>query len=83
MEAIRTLLSTYPDLPFVLIGDSGENDLDVYRQAVREYPGRIRSVYIREVRAEETDRRAAEVRAIAEELRELGIRQGPPPSRPG
>lgn len=76
VEAIRTLLSTYPDLPFVLIGDSGQSDLDIYRQMVREHPGRIQAVYIREVNASESQARAAEVHAIAKELRGLGVRHG-------
>ena len=63
---IRTLLRTYPDLPFVLIGDSGEEDPEIYHQAVVEHPGRIRAVYIRDVTSPERDR---EVHAIAEKLR--------------
>lgn len=82
IEAIRTLLSTYPGLPFVLIGDSGQSDLDIYHQMVREHPGRIRAVYIREVKAGETEARAAEVHAIAGELRGLGVRHGSPPDSP-
>jgi phosphatidate phosphatase APP1 len=66
---IRRLLRTYPELPFVLIGDSGEKDPEIYHQAVREHPGRVRAIYIRDVT---TARRDAEVRAIAEELRGLG-----------
>ena len=66
---IRTLLRTYPDLPFVLIGDSGEKDPEIYHQTVREHPGRIRAVYIRDVTSDERD---AEVRAIASEVRRLG-----------
>jgi phosphatidate phosphatase APP1 len=63
---IRTLLRTYPELPFVLIGDSGEEDPEIYRQAVREHPGRIRMIYVRDVTSAERD---AQVRAIAEEVR--------------
>jgi phosphatidate phosphatase APP1 len=66
---IRRLLSTYEELPFVLIGDSGEEDPEIYLQAVREHPGRIMAVYIREVTSGERD---AEVKAIAEEVRKLG-----------
>lgn len=66
---IRTLLRTYPALPFVLIGDSGQQDPEIYAQTVREHPGRIRAVYIRDVTARE---REAEVRAIAAETRLLG-----------
>jgi len=66
---IRTLLSTYPELPFVLIGDSGQRDPEIYRQVVREHPGRIKAVYVRDVASDERD---AEVRAIAEEVGGLG-----------
>jgi phosphatidate phosphatase APP1 len=67
---IRSLLETYPELPFVLIGDSGEEDPEIYRQAVREHPGRVRAIYIRDVT---TAARDAEVRAIAKEVRALGV----------
>ena len=69
LGVIRRLLETYEDIPFVLIGDSGEEDPEIYLQAVREHPGRIRAVYIRDVTS---SRRDAEVRAIAEEARGLG-----------
>jgi phosphatidate phosphatase APP1 len=63
---IATLLATYPDLPFVLIGDSGEQDAEIYREAAREHPGRILAIYIRDTQLQH---RATAVRAIAEELR--------------
>jgi len=66
---IRRLLSTYEELTFVLIGDSGEEDPEIYLQAVREHPGRIRAVYIRDVTSVERD---AEVKALADEARKLG-----------
>jgi phosphatidate phosphatase APP1 len=66
---IRTLLLTYPDLPFVLIGDSGEEDPEIYLQVVREHPGRISAIYIRDVTS---DARDAEVQAIASASRSLG-----------
>ena len=67
---IRTLLATYPDLPFVLIGDSGERDPEIYRQIVREHPGRIRTIYVRDVTTKERD---AAVHVIAAEVRDLGV----------
>jgi phosphatidate phosphatase APP1 len=70
LGAIRTLLATYPDLPFVLIGDSGERDPEIYRQIVQEYPGRVRAIYIRDVTARERD---AAVHAIAGELNDIGV----------
>jgi phosphatidate phosphatase APP1 len=71
---IRRLLSTYPNLPFVLIGDSGEEDPEIYLQTVREHPGRIRAIYIRDVTSDERD---AEVQAIAREARSLGTEMVP------
>jgi phosphatidate phosphatase APP1 len=73
---IRTLLGTYPDLPFVLIGDSGEEDPEIYSQVVREHPGRVRAVYIRDVTSAERD---AEVKTIAREMRNVGVEMVPVP----
>lgn len=69
-ERACRLLAAYPDLPFVLIGDSGQSDPEVYRRVVREHPGRIRAVYVRDVTAPERDR---EVHAIAEEVEAEGV----------
>lgn len=70
LESIRGLLDTYPELPFVLIGDSGQSDPEIYRDIVREYPGRIEAIYIRDITPGE---RAAAVRNIARELRLSGV----------
>ena len=69
LGVIRDLLNTYGDLPFVLIGDSGEEDPEIYLQTIREHPKRIRAVYIRGVTSAERD---AEVKAVAGEARKLG-----------
>lgn len=49
LENIRHILETFNHLPFVLIGDSGEQDPEIYRIVVEEFPNRIRAVYIRDV----------------------------------
>ncbi|GJE11173.1 hypothetical protein FOHLNKBM_2214 [Methylobacterium longum] len=49
---IRHMLALYRDLPFVLIGDSGQHDPEVYAQIVEENPGRVLAVYIRNVSRE-------------------------------
>ena len=48
-ELIRHMLALYRDLPFILIGDSGQHDPEVYRHVVEEHPGRVLAVYIRNV----------------------------------
>ncbi|WP_375551335.1 phosphatase domain-containing protein [Rhodophyticola porphyridii] len=46
--AIDTILSATPDLPVLLLGDSGQKDAHVYRDAIRRHPGRVRGVALRE-----------------------------------
>ncbi len=55
LDQIDRLLTAYPTLPFVLIGDSGQQDPEIYFEAVRRYPGRIRAIYIRDVSLGERD----------------------------
>lgn len=49
LSQIRQILATYPNLPFVLIGDSGQRDHAIYQQINYEYPGRILAIYLRDV----------------------------------
>jgi phosphatidate phosphatase APP1 len=58
---IGEILDLHPRLPFVLIGDSGEKDPEIYADIVRAYPGRILAVYIREVRLDPGDGRVEKV----------------------
>ena len=60
-ERIREVLDLHPDLSFVLLGDSGERDPEIYADIVREYPDRIIAVYIREVRLDPGDGRVERV----------------------
>ena len=48
-EAIESVLRTYPKLEFILIGDSGERDPEIYSDIVQRFPDRIRAIYIRSV----------------------------------
>ncbi|SET40999.1 App1 family protein [Hymenobacter actinosclerus] len=66
LQEIDNLLLTYPLLPFVLIGDSGQEDANIYREVVRRHPGRILAIYIRDVNRPD---RAALVEQVREELR--------------
>jgi len=68
--AIREIFDTYPELPFLLVGDSGQEDPEIYAEIVRERPGRVKAVYIRNVtpNAERTDR----IRTLAREVEAAG-----------
>lgn len=60
-ERIREVLDLHPDLSFVLLGDSGEHDPQIYADIVREHPDRVLAVYIREVRLDPGDGRVEQV----------------------
>lgn len=47
---INNLLKTYPHLKFILIGDSGEHDPDIYTEIAEDHPDRILAIYLRSVR---------------------------------
>jgi phosphatidate phosphatase APP1 len=70
LHEIDDILSTYPALPFVLCGDSGQEDARIYREVVRRHPGRIRAIYIRDV---QEPVRAALVEPLIAELAVEGV----------
>jgi phosphatidate phosphatase APP1 len=60
LELIRDMLTLYRDLPFVLIGDSGQRDPEIYAQIVHEHPRRVLAIYIRNVSRDPARLRAIE-----------------------
>ena len=64
LDLIRNMLGLYRDLPFVLIGDSGQRDPEVYAQIVHEHPGRVLAIYIRNVSRDPARHRAIEALAL-------------------
>jgi phosphatidate phosphatase APP1 len=46
---IKNIIKTYPNMEFVLIGDAGEHDIDIYLDIVKHFPDRIKAIYIRTV----------------------------------
>jgi phosphatidate phosphatase APP1 len=58
---IREVLDLHPQLRFVLLGDSGERDPEIYADIVATSPERIVAVYIREVRLDPGDGRVEKV----------------------
>jgi phosphatidate phosphatase APP1 len=48
-KEVANILETYPDLRFILIGDSGERDADIYINIARSHPNRIAAIYLQSV----------------------------------
>ena len=71
-DKIREVLETHFELPFILIGDSGQRDPFIYRRAAMEFPGRIKAIYIREVSHQKKLRKLRELTTAMEiELPEI------------
>lgn len=49
LDKARHLLEVFPDLKFILIGDSGQHDAHLYAQLSETFPERVLAVYIRDV----------------------------------
>jgi phosphatidate phosphatase APP1 len=69
-ELIHNMLALYSELPFILIGDSGQHDPEIYRQIVEEHPGRVLAVYIRNVSRD--PRRIREIEDLAKAVAGAG-----------
>jgi phosphatidate phosphatase APP1 len=67
---IARIMDFFPDIPVVLIGDSGEHDPEIFLGIAREFPGRVDTVYIRCVGDDRV--RRERLARIAEEMREAG-----------
>ncbi|MBP6862990.1 MAG: DUF2183 domain-containing protein [Neisseriaceae bacterium] len=48
-EQISTLLQAYPQRRFILVGDSGELDPEIYADMIKAFPQQIDRIYIRDV----------------------------------
>jgi phosphatidate phosphatase APP1 len=64
LDLIRNMLQLYRDLPFVLVGDSGQRDPEIYAQLVRENRGRVLAIYVRNVSRDPARVRAIEALAL-------------------
>ncbi|ASN79669.1 App1 family protein [Deinococcus ficus] len=68
---IEGILTRFPQLPFILVGDSGEKDPEIYAEIVRRHPNRVLAVYIRDVTTDAM--RDQGVLDLAREVRKAGV----------
>ncbi|KAF9572798.1 hypothetical protein EC968_009437 [Mortierella alpina] len=48
-RCIREILTDFPDRKFILVGDSGEIDLEIYTEMAVAHPGQILKIFIRDI----------------------------------
>ncbi|WAQ92510.1 hypothetical protein PtA15_16A418 [Puccinia triticina] len=46
---VESIINRFPNSKFICVGDSGEQDLEMYVSLAQAHPGRIMSIYIRDV----------------------------------
>ncbi len=66
LAAIRQIMELYDPLPFILLGDSSQQDPEIYHELVNLYPHRILAIFIRNVNRE--PERLEAIEALAREV---------------
>jgi phosphatidate phosphatase APP1 len=73
-KEITQILEAYPELKFVLIGDSGQEDPKIYREVVKQFPDRVLAIYIRDVQLPDREKIAIDVsKSLLEDKVEMVI----------
>lgn len=60
-DKIRHLMEIFKELPFILIGDSGQKDAFIYSEVISEFPERIIAAYIRDVSQKRKDEKILQI----------------------
>ena len=75
LARVQELMDLYPERRFLLIGDTGQHDAEIYRDAVRNLAGQgrtdqVAAVYLRDVSPEDRD---ANVQDILDDIESHGV----------
>ena len=70
LAQIQLLLEFYPEMPFILIGDSGQHDPEIYLEVIRMHGTRIKAAFLRDVTPDLRDQGVA---AIIGQAKALGV----------
>ena len=72
ISKISSILDSYPQRQFVMVGDTGERDPEVYGEICRMYPHQIQKVFLRDVTSDLSDEIVASMNR-KNEKRKTGI----------
>jgi phosphatidate phosphatase APP1 len=72
VDKIKELFEFYPNRDFILIGDSGQKDPEIYLEILEMFPSRIKAIYIRHIGSKKISTRLsnliAETRSLGSEM---------------
>ncbi len=66
---IVRILESYPDHKYILLGDNSQEDPEIYYRVVRDFPGKIFAVYIRNV----NKRKDIETKSFLKRIETTGV----------
>jgi len=66
LEKAERIMAAFPKLPFVLMGDSGQEDANLYAEAAQRHPEQVKAIFIRDVDPDADSKFDATVRAAIE-----------------
>lgn len=69
LRQVEKIFEIEKNLQFILIGDSGQHDPEIYLQVVKDFPERVKIIYIRDIKTS----RQTKLLAIEKELKNLGV----------
>jgi phosphatidate phosphatase APP1 len=72
ISKISSIMDTFPTRTFILVGDTGERDPEVYGEICRRYPNQVQRVFLRDVTSDLSEQVLAHL-AKKEEKRKTGI----------
>lgn len=61
LDKIDRIMEAFEGMKFILIGDSGQHDTELYSRAVEQHPGRILAIYIRDVSKNKRDKAVSQI----------------------
>jgi len=73
LQKARKIMSVFPEMPFVLIGDSGQEDASLYATAAEEFRDRVKAIFIRDIDPAETSEHDGRVGAAIERADAVGV----------
>lgn len=66
---IKDIISFYPQIDYVLLGDDSQQDPFLYERICKTFPQSIRAIYIRQTKSREKER----VKAVLANIEDLGV----------
>jgi phosphatidate phosphatase APP1 len=73
LDKARRITADYPDLPFILFGDSGQADAELYAHLAAEKPGQIKAIFIRDIDPDTASDHDANIQQHLDAATQVGV----------